>query len=126
MKKQNELNRLTLELLTCMNRLEKKLESVKSAGIRGDFYTEVKPFADEIKKMNDNWRNEALIFVAEMSPKNIHLQQIESTHEHIDIISVQAFYPETSLTRFKNMVASVKYILKNILFILMEEEREPT
>ncbi len=124
MVKRSELKMLTQQLLTFTNTLENKFESVKKTGKSGDFYSEVKPFADEIKEMNDKWRKEALFFVEQKRPKNIHLQQIESAHEHIDIISVQAFFPETSLTRFKNMVASVKYILNQVLIIINEEERE--
>lgn len=125
MEKQSKLTILTLQLLTYMDTVEKKLESIKETGKSGDFFKEVKPFADEVERINDSWRKEAQLWVEKTRPKNIHVQQIDSTHEHINIISVQAFFPETSQTRFRNTVASVKYILNNLLSNLKEEEREP-
>lgn len=125
MERKNKLKKLTLELLACTDTLEKKLENVKKTGKSADFYQEVKPFADNSKRINDEWRKMSLDWVKLERPTNVYVQQIESTHEHMDAIAVQAFFPETSQTRFKNMVASVKYILNNVLNNLMDEEREP-
>lgn len=123
MEKQMELKQLTEQLLTYVDTITEKYVIVKETGKGGDFYNEVKPFADEVKRVNDNWRNKATQWVKERKPKNVYVQQIDSVHEHLETISVQAFFPETSRTRFNNLVASSKYVLTSV-HQLLKEERE--
>ncbi|MBS4190995.1 YppE family protein [Bacillus sp. FJAT-49705] len=122
MDKQNELTALTRQLLKRINKMTEMYSMVRETGKSGDFYEEVKPFADEVKLINDKWKNEAIKWVIATRPKNLYPQQIESTHEHLETISVQAFFPETSRSRFKNLVASSNYVLNQMLQLLLIEE----
>lgn len=81
------------------------------SGEKGDFFTQVKPFADEVKEVVDHWRKESAAWIKENRPKNLHATQIESAAEQMEMISVQAFFPETSRTRFINYLQSVRYVL---------------
>ncbi|MFO1444648.1 YppE family protein [Bacillus sp. Bva_UNVM-123] len=125
MKEKNELKKLTIQLLSLVNTVAEKFEDVKKTGKAGDFYTEVKPFADKVKHINDQWRIVALNWIETRKPKNMHVAQIDSTYDQIEAIAVQAFFPETSRTRFTNIVTSIKYILNNIIALVSKEEREP-
>ncbi|MFE8702194.1 YppE family protein [Cytobacillus sp. FJAT-54145] len=107
-----KLNNLSEKLLSYMDFIEGRYQEARKSQEKGDFYTEVKPFADEVKAINDAWKEEAASWVRVERPKHIHFKQIESAYDQIEMLSVQAFYPETSRTRFINYLQSVKYILK--------------
>lgn len=106
---------LTEKLLTFNEELRLKFEESKSVGKEPDFYVEVKPYTDEVKKWNDEWFGIAKEWLAEIMPKHIHLNQIISTHDHLEQISVQAFFPSTSRKRFIDSNRAVEYVLKSIL-----------
>ncbi|KAB2333644.1 YppE family protein [Bacillus mesophilum] len=108
----------TEKLIEYVKRADEKYKEIKLSGEKGDFYNEVKPFADEVKEINDQWKNTVIQWIHTERPKNIHEQQIDSCHEHIEIISIQSFFPETSRTRFKNLVSSSIYVLQTIVFAL--------
>ncbi|WP_257391418.1 YppE family protein [Cytobacillus gottheilii] len=120
-----EIQRLlqqTEKLIEYVNRADEKYKEIKISGEKGDFYTEVKPFADEVKEVNDEWKQTVIQWIQTERPKNIHEQQIDSCHEHIEIISIQSFFPETSRTRFKNLVSSSIYVLQTIVLALDNED----
>lgn len=121
MEEQMELKQLTEQLIAYVETLAEKYVIVKETGKSGDFYNEVKPFADEVKRVNDNWRTKATKWIEERKPKNLYVQQIDSVHEHLETISVQAFFTETSKTRFRNLVASSNYVLTNVCQLLKEK-----
>lgn len=106
---------LTKKLLDYMEFISKKYDEVKISGVRGDFFTEVKPFADEVKEINDKWAELAASWIELNRPKNLHVKQIESSTEQIEMLSVQAFFPETSKTRFVNYVQSVRFVLTSLI-----------
>ncbi|RTR30534.1 DUF1798 family protein [Robertmurraya yapensis] len=112
---------LTKKLLDYMEFISNKYDEVKISGVRGDFFTEVKPFADEVKEINDKWSELASSWIASNRPKNLHVKQIESSTEQIEMLSVQAFYPETSKTRFINYVQSVRFILTTLIVQLEKQ-----
>lgn len=114
MTKAEELLLLTEKLIVYMDIVANKFQEVKHTGEKGEFFSEVKPFADEVKVVNDQWLKSATAWIEEARPKNLYVKQIQSTHEQIEMLSVQAFFPDTSLTRFKNYLQSVQFILKTI------------
>lgn len=120
-----ELISLTNALLNYVSVMSERYEMARESGKSGDFYKEVKPFADEVKRINDVWKIKATNWIHTNRPKNLFVQQIESTSEHIETISVQAFFPETSKTRFINLISSSKYVLNQLLEALMEEMSPP-
>jgi hypothetical protein len=91
--------------------IESKFLSVKESGEKGDFFNEVKPFADEVKEVSERWRKEATVWIMNNRPRNLHENQIDSAAEQIEMISVQSFFPETSRTRFINYLQSVRFVL---------------
>ncbi|KAB2338284.1 YppE family protein [Cytobacillus depressus] len=121
-----ELSTLTKELINYINVITERFAEAKETGVAGDFFLEVKPFADEVKGVNDQWKKEAGKWVIQNKPKNLYSQQIDSVHEHIETISVQAFFPQTSRARFNHLVVSSNYVLNYLLQILLEEMGPPT
>ncbi|WP_102274791.1 YppE family protein [Cytobacillus massiliigabonensis] len=115
MKDYYELLQLTKKLLSYADTLLMKYLEVRETGKSGDFFGEVKPFADEVKEVNDAWKKEAYEWIKDVRPKNIYNQQIDSAYEHIETISVQAFFPNTSRSRFNDVIASAKFILTTII-----------
>ncbi|MFE8695701.1 YppE family protein [Cytobacillus sp. FJAT-53684] len=121
MQEYKELLQLTQTLLDYLDTLSNKYAEVKETGEKGDFYEEVKPFADEVKGINDAWKEEAIKWVKNVGPKNLYNQQIDSAHEHVETVSVQAFFPDTSRSRFNSSIASARYVLNNMIHLLIEK-----
>ncbi|WP_026581103.1 YppE family protein [Bacillus sp. J33] len=117
------LLQLTEGLLNYVQISDERYKQVKESGEKGDFYNEVKPFADEVKAINDKWRGQAAEWVKMHRPRNLYPQQIDSASEHIEMVSIQAFFPETSKSRFINYVNSAIYVLKQLTALLSEEKR---
>ncbi|MBT2690055.1 YppE family protein [Bacillus sp. ISL-47] len=120
---EQELLKLTEKLVAYVQASDDKFKRVKESGEKGNFYNEVKPFADEVKAINDRWKTEAVVWVKKHKPKNLYPQQVESASEHIEMVSIQAFFPETSKTRFINYVNSAIYVLKQLIVLLTEDKR---
>ncbi|MBG9590761.1 hypothetical protein ABE26_26925 [Cytobacillus firmus] len=114
---------MTEMLLEYVEISDSRYKKVKESGEKGDFYNEVKPFADEVKSINDRWKGEAREWVSIHKPRNLYSQQIESASEHIEMVSIQAFFPETSRTRFINYVNSAVYVLKQLIILLSDEKK---
>lgn len=83
-----------------------------------DFYTIVKPFADEVKIVNDNWSKYLKEWLKGNSKQHLHIQQVDSIYEHIERLSIQAFYPKTSKSKFLNSQRTVDYFLSELLIEL--------
>lgn len=103
----------------------KRYEESRKSNEKADFYEEIKPFADEVKRVSDEWSALSIQWINSKKPKNLYPQQIESACEHMETISVQAFFPETSKTRFKNLVSSSLYILSVLTNLIKNETKEP-
>jgi len=108
---QSMLSELNERLYEYTKEIDDTFLSVKMSGEKGDFFSQVKPFADEVKEVVDHWKVEAASWIKRNRPKNLHTSQIESAAEQLEMISVQAFFPETSRTRFINYLQSVRYVL---------------
>lgn len=113
---ENSVDLLTLNnsLMNYLDKISVKFDEVKESKEKGNFYLEVKPFADEVKEVNDKWKMVAIEWIKNRNPKNLHEKQIESAYEQIELLSVQAFYPDTSKTRFINYFQTVRFILLSI------------
>lgn len=111
----SELLSLTKNLLRYNEELIKRFEYTKETGNDPDFYLEVKPYVDEVKKWNDQWLEQVTIWIEKERPRHLYLNQIESTHNHLEQISVQAFYPSSSKKRFIDASKSIEFVLKTII-----------
>jgi hypothetical protein len=111
----NILKQLTSELLQLNEEILSIYKNTRERGEKGDFYKEVKPFADRTKVLVDQWHELALQWMKDSKPKNLHPSQIINTAENIEMISIQAFFPESSYNRFISHSQSVHYVLKTVL-----------
>ena len=119
---ENNILSLSRKLLENVDTALNRFHHSKEEGVRGDFHTEVKPFADEIKMAADAWRESAVQWVRKNRPKNLHANQIETAADYLEVISVQAFFPETSKKRFLDQVQSVQYILKSMIIAIEQAD----
>ncbi|WP_156324716.1 DUF1798 family protein, partial [Bacillus sp. FJAT-27245] len=53
------LENLTVKLIHYNNQVNEIFKKTRERNADGDFFLEVKPFADEVKKISDQWRDEA-------------------------------------------------------------------
>lgn len=114
------LRTLTAELLQYNDHATKRYSQCRETGEQGDFYKEVKPFADKVKDAVEKWEKEATDWIIQNKPKHLYPIQIKNTAENLQMVSVQAFYPKTSLSRFNHHVQSIDYILRALLEVLDE------
>ncbi|WP_243355991.1 YppE family protein [Bacillus litorisediminis] len=112
---------LTEELLQKNDEIKAIFADVKKENQERDFYQEVKPFADGVKALLDQWEPLSIQWLKQNPVKNLHPQQITHTAENLDMISIQCFFPKTSLTRFRHYAESVEYVLKNLLFAIQNK-----
>lgn len=98
-----------------LERTKEIFENVRATGKEHDFFKEVKPFVDEAQQFAGEWAKLASRWVDEFQPKNIFPLQIESARDNFNEICPQAFYPKTSLSRFKHHYNSINYILEKLL-----------
>jgi hypothetical protein len=113
MNQEQEIIFLTRKLLAYTETALSTYELTKQEGVRGDFHSEVKPFADGVKATAMLWKEAATAWVIENKPKNLHPLQIQTAADYLEVISVQAFFPETSKKRFMDQIQSVEYILNS-------------
>ncbi|MFJ7745946.1 YppE family protein [Peribacillus sp. NPDC097295] len=113
MQKEN-LQKLTEQLLIYVNRANDIYDSVRSEGKEKDFFTEVKPFADQVQASCTEWENGIKVWMKETPFKHLYPEQIEQTANNLSDVAVQAFFPKTSYKRFKSHIQSIEYILNNV------------
>lgn len=88
-----------------------------------DFYQTVKPFADEVKSVNDAWKIDMTLWLKENSPKRLNMNQVNSTSDQIEQLSVQAFFPQTSKSRFLNTQRTIEFFLTEVLLELSQKKK---
>jgi hypothetical protein len=123
---EKELVNKTTRLLSYIEKALHRFEQAKSSGEKGDFYKEVKPFADTVKEEVEIWRIEASDWLSNHPHRNLHARQILSTAENIEMVSIQAFFPETSRKRFIGHIQSIDFVLKSLLKVLERSLEEHT
>ncbi|MGE8204292.1 YppE family protein [Heyndrickxia sp. NPDC080065] len=111
----NELLVLTKKLIERNQSALQSFNKVRETGKQGDFYLEVKPFADQVKRECEEWLPLAIEWVNRIKPKHLHSVQLENTCENLQMVSVRAFFPDSSLKKFKSHVQSVDYVLNRML-----------
>ncbi|OCA90893.1 hypothetical protein A8F94_03220 [Bacillus sp. FJAT-27225] len=109
------LEKMTERLLEYTLQFQKTFELTREKNADGDFYSDIKPFADKVKEINDQWKEAALRESSFLARNGISIRQIENAHEHIDKLSIQAFFVKTSRYTFINSCRTVEYTLKTIL-----------
>ncbi|WP_165967125.1 DUF1798 family protein [Jeotgalibacillus sp. S-D1] len=110
----------TNQLLNILDRAEKEYDKRRETKIKGEFYSEVKPFADYAHNLSKVWGEEVGNYLTENRQKNLHPNQIKATVENIELLTVQCFFPETSYKRFKSYVQSSYYVVEQVRDILKQ------
>ena len=105
---------MTLELLKIVERAEQQYDNRRESKEKGDFFTEVKPFADQAHSLSKEWGVEVGAYLTEYRQKNLHPNQIKATVENIELLSVQCFFPETSYNRFKSYIQSSFFVIEQV------------
>lgn len=119
----HQLMDYTEKLLEAVEYSVETFYKVKESGVNEDFYKVVRPFANQIKEINDEWKEMAKVWVSEAKPDYLSSIQINTASDHIEIISIQAFFTQTSKKRFLDSAKSVKYILQTLLDSLTAEKQ---
>jgi len=111
----NHTKILTTQLIAFTDQADEIYEAVRAEGKERDFYTEVKPFVEEVDLAIKEWTKNMQEWMKEESFQHLFPQQIEQTANNLADVVVQAFFPKTSYSRFKSHVQSISFILDNVL-----------
>lgn len=117
----NEKNRSVLKQLTIeLIRLNKEAEEYyikarEEETEEVDFFGLVKPFADEVASIRDQWMPLAQEFVQLERPLHLHPSQLQQTEENLEIVAIKSFYKKTSLKRQMETFKSVEYVLNQLI-----------
>ncbi|MGV3465819.1 MAG: YppE family protein [Heyndrickxia sp.] len=111
----DQLKKQTQSLIELNHFALKAYQKARETNESGDFFKDVKPFADRVKMLCDEWLPQAENWLEIRRPKHLHPIQLKTLSENIQMVSVRAFYPETSLKKFKGHIQSVDYVLKRLL-----------
>lgn len=109
------LSVLTRECLKLNEEAALIFQEARESGMKGDFFSQVKPFADKMKEAAEQWGQEAIHWIEERRPKHLHAIQISNTVENLQMVSVRCHFPETSLKKFNSHIQSNDYILRSLL-----------
>ncbi|CAH0345501.1 YppE family protein [Bacillus sp. CECT 9360] len=106
---------LTETLISMCEKADQIYEEARSTGQEKDFYSEVKPFADEVHQTCLEWADRVKSWMNEESFRHLFPQQIDQASQNLSDVAVQACFPKTSYKRFKSHVQSVHFILISTL-----------
>ena len=115
------LYRLTNELLQNVEDAVKRYEKMRELDLDPDFFTDVKPYADQFIERLKVWKQLAEKYVAQYAPKYFHTMQIENIFDAMEQLIVQSFYKKTSKKRFMDSARSVQYSLGKLKRYLKED-----
>ncbi len=80
-----------------------------------DFYGEVKPFADRVTQILEEWEPLVMEWLKSDKPNYVFVPQIVDAVENLTIVSVTAFQKDTRRKRFLNTISAIDYCLDTIL-----------
>ncbi|MGV3487645.1 MAG: YppE family protein [Tuberibacillus sp.] len=113
--KRERLKALTNALLELNERARYQFVNItRSEGYVVDFYGEVKPFADEVLRLVDEWKPLVFEWIQSEHPKYVYHKQINDAYDNLTIISVTAFQKDTRRKRFLDTISSIEFVLKTI------------
>ncbi|MBM7094603.1 YppE family protein [Bacillus sp. H-16] len=105
----DRLHTLTNQVLELNAEAFQSFEQYAKQKENASFNDYVKPFADRVREVSDEWLPLASQYVTENKPKYIHLKQIEAAHENINITAVTCFQADTKKKRFIETNKSIRY-----------------
>lgn len=112
-KDKNRLKTLTKVLRTYNeNALVQYVEKTRAEGYEMDFYHEVKPFAEKIETLADEWRPLVLQWIRDEKPGHLYPIQIHDTYDNLIAASVLVFQKDARRRRLREMIKSIDYVLE--------------
>lgn len=112
--KLNEHTKLILkESQTCLTRHQEMRDTDSTP----DFFSQVKPHADQWHAFLIDWREQARIWLDDKRPKHMRIQQIDAAIEAFNQYVVQSFYKETGKKRFAQSIQSTCYTLQTFIHV---------
>lgn len=90
-------------------------ERTTADGYESDFYNEVKPFADKVETLANNWKPLILQWIREEKPEHLYPIQINDTYDNIIAASVLVFQKDARRRRLREMIKSIDYVLEAIV-----------
>lgn len=113
-----EIVHLTKKLLHYNQMFLEYYQEGREKELTYDFHEVIKPFANEVKIAVVEWSAAMNNWLKVQPQKHLHLKQVETTSEHIEQMSIQAFFPKTSKSRFLNSNRTVEFFLTEILKVI--------
>ncbi|OLS40275.1 DUF1798 family protein [Bacillus sp. MRMR6] len=111
----DKITELTKKLINYNHFFLDTFQAAREKGNEADFYTVIKPFANEVKEVCDHWSISMKTWLKNNPKKHLHTKQIDTTTEHIEQLSIQAFFPKTSRSIFLNTQRTVDFFLREVL-----------
>ncbi|GAF20168.1 LOW QUALITY PROTEIN: hypothetical protein JCM19046_4874 [Bacillus sp. JCM 19046] len=87
-----------------------------------DFYGQVKPFADKVQPMAQEWFPLVKTYLVQNPIKNLHVAQLDQTVETM-LLQLNPFIPSSGMKRQRETFKSVEYVLAHLL---EELKNDPT
>ncbi|WP_078391121.1 DUF1798 family protein [Shouchella patagoniensis] len=112
-----QLRRMTNQLLDLTIDAETfYVETVKKKpDYEVDFYGKVKPFADQVQPLAQEWYPLAKAFLINHPTRGLHVNQLAEAVENLDVVAIKSFYASSGMKRQRETFKSVRYVLSNLL-----------
>lgn len=114
------IEQTTLLLKESQSCLSRHLE-MRETDTTPDFFTVVKPHADQWHTYLIGWREQSRLWIEEYRPKHMRIQQIDAAIEAFNQYVVQSFYKETGKKRFAQSIQSTCYTLQTFIHAIEQE-----
>ncbi|MGN7479224.1 YppE family protein [Solibacillus silvestris] len=114
----DETNKLIEECEACLHRFQE----MRRLDMEPDFFADVKPHADYMHTLIQEWQQLANRWIKNKHPKNLYVQQIDHAADAMEQFVVQSFYKGTSKKRFIQSIQSAQYTLKLLVSKIEEGE----
>lgn len=104
----------TQQLLKLLDEMNTIYEDVRASKEEHDFMKVVEPYARKAEELTRIWQQHIEWIIQNQQAYFIGERHVEQVIENTCQLSVQAFYPSTSYSRFKSYLQSTKFLLKTM------------
>ena len=104
----------TQQLLELLDEMNDIYEDVRETKKEHDFMKAVEPYARKAEELTRNWQQHIESVIQNQQAYFTGERHVAQVVENTCQLSVQAFYPSTSYSRFKSYLQSTKFLLKTM------------
>jgi len=104
----------TQQLLELLDEMNDIYEDVRATKKEHDFMKVVEPYARKAEELTYIWKKQIGEVIQNQQSYFTGERHVEQVIENTCQLSVQAFYPSTSYSRFKSYLQSTKFLLKTM------------